>query len=221
MVDIYWPTLPAATVRAAAAGRGGGAERCLPTLPAARAGIHGRPRSLVRRPRCPKGQQTSAAAIGAVGPGRDEQRHVVVRRRRRRSEADRDRGPGTAARRSSRRPRRRARTRPASRSPSVARPSSSVVDDATSSPSRRSSIATPAAGRPWPCRARGWTGSQRVLQAQAGDLRDLAQRGLDLLLGRVAQPGVGVGQDRLLACARARRPRTGCRTSRGRPRWWP
>ena len=127
-------------------GRGNGL-RHLPTLPASRACGNGRPRSLVRGPVARKGnvdvsyrgtcctpRARRAAGRGSATPPSATVKRIGTRR-------------GTAPRRSSRRRRRPARTR----RPDVAeraRPSASVVSEATMPPSARSSTATPAAGRP-------------------------------------------------------------------------
>ena len=105
------------------------------------------------------GPSASAAAVRAVGPGRGEQRHVVVRAgvgdRRPHRNPSRNGGASPPARRSTRRrehqlvgPGHEApRPRPGGAS---VRPSALVRARATSSrPPRQRSTPTPAAGRPW------------------------------------------------------------------------
>ena len=99
----------------------------------------------------------STAPVGAVGPGRDQQRHVVVGVRVGDREAHRHAVEEARARRSSRRPRRPARTRRrGSRRAGRARPSASVTVVRRAAAGQASSIFTPGAGRPAPCRGRAW-----------------------------------------------------------------
>src|SRR4051812_35701861 len=92
--DRRWVGKPRTLCRLAGPGGRGDGQRHAPTLSTLRARVHARPRSLARRSgraNLPERAKAllSAPAVGAVGPGRNEQRDVVMRLWIRHAEAER------------------------------------------------------------------------------------------------------------------------------------